>query len=107
MTPTRDTLFDLEASFGALPGADRTLITREAMRGWFRDVEQVSDRLSVEDIGEAVRGASMDLLVLSSPSTIRDLAAVKKQRAALADRRLLADPAHADGRLAGDKPVVL
>lgn len=107
MSPSREALSDLNEYFGACPGQDRVLIPWEDMRRWFRDVEQVSDRLSVEDIGEATLGTPMDLLIISSPATIRDLSAVIARREALADRDLLADPANTDGRLAGDKPVVL
>lgn len=107
MFSTRDALSDLASCFRALPGEDRVLIPWDAMRQWFRDVEQVSDRLSVEDIGDATLGAPMDLLILGSPATIRDLPSTLARREALADRTQLADSANADGRLAGDKPVVL
>ncbi|HWV25056.1 MAG TPA: M14 family zinc carboxypeptidase, partial [Thermomicrobiales bacterium] len=107
MSVTRESLSNLAAYFQALPGEDRVLIPWKAMREWFRDVARVSDRLSVEDIGEATLGAPTDLLIISSPSTIRDLPAILARRGALADRDLLADPAHNDGHQAGDKPVVL
>lgn len=107
MSLTRDAILDLEAYFGARPGADRTLIPWDAMRGWFRAVEVNSGRLLVQEIGTATLGGPMDLLVISSEESIRNLPALRDRRAMLADSGPLADPAHADGRLAGDKPVVL
>lgn len=107
MSTTRDTLSDLEIYFDAIPGADRTLLPWARMREWFRQVEHISPRLAVHDIGDATLGAPMDLLVISSEDTVRNLPDALASRANLSDCNLLADPANADGRLAGNKPIVL
>jgi len=96
-----------EAFFGRIPGADRTLIDWPDMLAWFEALARVSPRLCVESIGQATEGGEMVLLTISSPDTIADLDAVRERRAALAEPELLRHSSHDDGRLAGDKTVVL
>lgn len=107
MAMTHESISDLPAWFGKTPGADRTLIAWDDMRSWFSEVEQVSGRLAIRDLGQGELGSEMDLLIVSSENTIRDLEKVITQRAALSRLELLADPANHAGTLAGNKPVVL
>lgn len=103
----RVTITDLAAYFGRLPGADRTMIPWDRMQQWFSDAERESNRLIVQPLGKATLGAEMELLVISSPETIRDLQNVLARRKTLKDRALLSDPRMSDGTQAGKKPVVL
>jgi hypothetical protein len=96
-----------ETFFGRMPGADRTLIDWPEMLAWFAEIERASPRLRMESIGQATEGGEMVLLTIADPATIAALDEVRERRRALTDEALLRDPAHADGRLAGDKTVVL
>ena len=107
MAITHESISDLPAWFGKTPGADRTLIAWDDMRSWFAEVEQASARLAIRNLGQSERGAEMDLLIVSSEATIRDLEHMLAQREALTRPELLADPANEAGTLAGTKPVVL
>lgn len=107
MLPVSDPLLDFEECFTGIPGTDRFLVSRERLDAWLASVAAASDRMYLESIGQSTEGREMHLIILSSPDTIRSLEEARDQRASLMDERLLADPANADGRLAGEKPVVL
>jgi hypothetical protein len=107
MAVSRETVFDLTSYFGKTPGADRTLIPWDRMREWFSDIERVSPRLTIQPLGKATLGSEMDLLIISSAETIRDLEEIRARRQALTSTERLSDPINADGTLAGTKPVVL
>ncbi|HVL25708.1 MAG TPA: M14 family zinc carboxypeptidase, partial [Thermomicrobiales bacterium] len=97
----------IETFFGRTPGADRTLIDWPEMLAWFEEIERASPRLRMESIGQATDGGEMVLLTIADPATIGALDSVRDRRRALADEALLRDPANENGRLAGDKTVVL
>lgn len=107
MPVSRMPIADLKAHFGKTPGTDRTLVSWDAMRAWLHELADVSPRLSIQSLGNGTEGAPMDMLILSSEETMRNLDTLLAQRRTLTDPSLLADPSHADGTRAGSKPVVL
>jgi hypothetical protein len=96
-----------EAFFGKTPGADRTLVDWLEMLSWFESLERRSPRLRMESIGQSTGGGEMVLLTMSTPETIATLGDARRVRAHLLDDQRLRDPAFDDGRLAGEKTVVL
>lgn len=107
MSTSLEALCDLTRQFDQRPGTDRFLIGRSALDEWMHQLAAVSDRLMISGIGSSTEGREMWLVAVSSPETIRELDAVRDRRQALTDPALLADAAHEDGRIDGEKPVVL
>jgi hypothetical protein len=77
------------------------------MHSWLTDVANRSDSVHLESIGLSTEDRDMLLVAVSDPESIRDLIALREARSALTNPTLLTNPEHADGQLAGKKPVVL
>jgi hypothetical protein len=101
MSTSLEALCDLTRQFGQRPGTDRFLVERSMMEDWIHRVAGASDRIRISSIGPSTGGREMWLVAVSSPETIRSLDQVRDRRQALVDA------AHADGPVAGNKPVVL
>jgi hypothetical protein len=101
MSTSLEALCDLTRQFSQRPGTDRFLVERSMMEDWIHRVAGASDRIRISSIGASTGGREMWLVAVSSPETIRSLDQVRDRRQALVDA------AHADGPVAGDKPVVL
>jgi hypothetical protein len=76
-----------EERFGFAVGIDRRLVRWPAMRGYFRDLADASDRLIYEELGPATNGESVVLLTISAPGNLRRLPELRETQQRLADPR--------------------
>lgn len=95
-----------EERFGFQPGSDRKLIRWQAMREYFQDLANASDRLIYQEIGEATEGQPMVQLTISSPENLARIDRLKEIQARLADPRGL-EEAEADALIDEGCAVVL
>ncbi|MGK7312072.1 MAG: M14 family zinc carboxypeptidase [Candidatus Longimicrobiales bacterium M2_2A_002] len=90
--------------FGFEPGADYELATHARMLEYFRALDEASDRVAVEEIGESVRGRTLIVAYISSEENIARLDEIRATSEALARGRIPAEEARA--RAADGKAVV-
>ncbi|HUS05806.1 MAG TPA: M14 metallopeptidase family protein [Bryobacteraceae bacterium] len=76
-----------EKHFGHRMGADRKLLDWDKVVGYFRSLEQSSDRLRLEELGKTVDGRPLIAAFISTPETIRTLGRYREIQASLADPR--------------------
>ena len=94
-----------EQFFGFRMGADRRIAGWSRIVEYFRTVDRLSDRVTVQDLGPTTDGRPYLLAVISSPDTIADLPRYQAMQKQLADPRITS-PAEAD-RIARDGKVVV
>ena len=76
-----------EASLGFQVGADRKLADWQEIVSYFRELEQSSDRVVVQELGRTTQDNPFLLVVISHPDTLANLAAFQKIQELLADPR--------------------
>ena len=76
-----------EGSLGFQVGADRKLADWQEIVSYFRELEQSSDRVLVQELGRTTQDNPFLLVVISHPDTLADLAAFQKIQEMLADPR--------------------
>ena len=76
-----------EGSLGFQVGADRKLADWQEIVSYFRELEQNSDRVVVQELGRTAQDNPFLLVVISHPDTLADLAAFQKIQELLADPR--------------------
>ncbi len=76
-----------EGSLGFQVGADRKLADWQEIVSYFRELEQNSDRVVVQELGRTTQDNPFILVVISHPDTLADLAAFQKIQEMLADPR--------------------
>jgi hypothetical protein len=94
-----------EQFFGFRMGADRRIAGWSRIVEYFRTVDRLSDRVTVQDLGPTTDGRPYLLAVISAPDTIADLPRYQAMQKRLADPRITS-PAEAD-RIARDGKVVV
>lgn len=72
---------------GHLVGAPGELTHSEKIRGYVRALDESSERVHVETIGQSAEGKDIVLVVIGDENGIANLAAIKQANAALADPR--------------------
>ena len=76
-----------EGSLGFQVGADRKLADWQEIVSYFRELEQSSDRVVVQELGRTTQDNPFLLVVISHPDTLADLETFKKIQEMLADPR--------------------
>ncbi|MCH8017385.1 MAG: hypothetical protein IH917_12255 [Acidobacteria bacterium] len=76
-----------EESLGFQVGADRKLADWQQIVDYFRELEQNSDRVVVQELGRTSQDNPFLLVVISHPDTLADLAGFQKIQEMLADPR--------------------
>lgn len=98
---------NLDAFFGATPGADQVLIDWDPMCSWIDAIAHSSANLCSQILGHSTDGRELRMVIASSPESITNLDTIIAQRATLATTQLYRDMSNNSGSLAGSKPVVL
>src|SRR5215475_12357536 len=91
--------------FGFRMGADRQLASAEAIEQYFGLVASQSDRVRILDLGSSTEGHRTIAAVVSAPTNIRDLAAIRAANLRLSDPRTLS-PDDAKRLAATQKTIV-
>jgi len=76
-----------EGSLGFQVGADRKLADWQEIVSYFRELEQSSDRVVVQELGRTTQDNPFLLVVISHPDTLADLATFQRIQETLADPR--------------------
>ena len=93
--PPTSTIPSPRSVLGLNPGDDRTVADWKQITDYFARLDQASDRLQVETIGQSTLGRPLVAAFISAPENIRNLEKYKDIQRRLADPRL--NPA--DGRV--------
>jgi hypothetical protein len=92
--------------FGFDPGDDRTIIDWKQITDYFARLDQASDRVQVQTIGQSTLGRPLIAAFISAPENIRNLGKYKETQAQLADPRLVAGDAERDRLVKEGRTVV-
>jgi hypothetical protein len=92
--------------FGFDPGDDRTIIDWKQITDYFARLDQASDRVQVQTIGQSTLGRPLIAAFISAPENIRNLGKYKEMQARLADPRRVASDAERDRLVKEGKTVV-
>src|SRR5258706_14568082 len=82
--------------FGFNPGDDRTIVDWKQITDYFARLDQASDRVSVQTIGQSTLGRPLIAAFISAPENIRNLEKYKEMQARLADPRKVHSDAERD-----------
>ncbi|HXM50047.1 MAG TPA: M14 family metallopeptidase [Pyrinomonadaceae bacterium] len=93
--PLTNTIPSPRSVFGFNPGDDRTIVDWKQITGYFTQLDQASDRVSVQTVGQSTLGRPLIAAFISAPENIRNLEKYKDIQRRLADPRLSPD----DGRV--------
>jgi hypothetical protein len=93
--------------FGFNPGDDRTIIDWKQITGYFARLDQASDRVHVQTLGQSTLGRPMIAAFISAPENIRNLEKYKAMQARLADPRKVVGDAERDQLVREGKTVVV
>src|SRR6202011_5450462 len=74
--------------FGFNPGDDRTIVDWKQITDYFARLDQASDRVQVQTIGQSTLGRPLIAAFISAPENIRNLEKYKDIQHRLADPRL-------------------
>jgi hypothetical protein len=89
--PLTNTIPSPRSVFGFNPGDDRTIVDWKQITGYFTQLDQASDRVSVQTIGQSTLGRPLIAAFISAPENIRNLEKYKDIQRRLADPRLSPD----------------
>ena len=92
--------------FGFDPGDDRTIIDWKQITDYFARLDQASDRVQVQTIGQSTLGRPLIAAFISAPENIRNLGKYKEMQARLADPRQVVSDAERDRLVREGKTVV-
>jgi hypothetical protein len=92
--------------FGFDPGDDRTIIDWKQITDYFARLDQASDRVRVQTIGQSTLGRPLIAAFISAPENIRNLGKYKEMQAQLADPRLVVGDAERDRLVKEGRTVV-
>jgi hypothetical protein len=95
-----------EAYFGHAMGADRTVLDWSRVTGYFRQLDENSDLISVREYGKSTEARPMIVAIISSAATLRDLDRYRNIQTRLADPRRTNEE-EAQRLIAQGKPVVM
>ncbi|MFL6207420.1 MAG: M14 family metallopeptidase [Pyrinomonadaceae bacterium] len=91
---------------GFAPGDDRTIADWTQIRNYFAQLDQASDRVHVETIGQSTLGRPLVVAYISAPENIRNLAKYQEMQRRLADPRLVHDTAERERLIHEGRAVV-
>ena len=94
------------ALLGFAPGDDRTIADWKQISNYFAQLDQASDRVLVQTLGETTLGRPFIVAFISSPENIRHLAKFKEIQRRLADPRTIATENERDRLVMEGKTVV-
>jgi hypothetical protein len=97
--PLTNTIPSPRSVFGFNPGDDRTIVDWKQITDYFARLDQASDRVSVQTIGQSTLGRPLIAAFISAPENIRNLEKYKDIQRRLADPRL--NPADGDVNFSG------
>ncbi len=89
--PLTNTIPSPRSVFGFNPGDDRTIVDWKQITGYFTQLDQASDRVSVQTVGQSTLGRPLIAAFISAPENIRNLEKYKDIQRRLADPRLSPD----------------
>src|SRR5712691_9479506 len=92
---------------GFAPGDDRTIADWKQITNYFALLGKISNRFSVQAIGQSTLGRTMIAAFISAPENIRNLEKYKAIQARLADPRNVAGDADRDQLIREGKTVVV
>ncbi|HEX8180330.1 MAG TPA: M14 family zinc carboxypeptidase [Pyrinomonadaceae bacterium] len=95
-----------QSLLGFTPGDDRTIADWTQIRNYFARLDQASDRVRVETIGQSSMGRPLIVAFISAPENIRNLANYQEMQRRLADPRKVRDAAERE-RLIGEGRAVV
>jgi zinc carboxypeptidase len=95
------------AVLGFNPGDDRTIADWKQISDYFARLDNASDRVQVQTIGQTTLGRKMFAAFISAPENIRSLEKYKAIQARLADPRKVAGTAERDQLVREGKTVVV
>lgn len=78
-----------EQVLGFVPGADRRLATWDQLTGYYRQLDALSDRMMMEEIGRTTLRRPFVVLTISSPENLRRLDELRDVQRRLSDPRQL------------------
>jgi Zinc carboxypeptidase len=96
-----------ESHLGFRPGADFHLASWPRVVEYFRKVDDASDRVRVQELGQTTEGRPYLAAIVSSPETMSRLRDYQDMQRKLADPRLLDRASVDDELIASSKAVVL
>lgn len=76
-----------EDALGFKPGTDRQLALWQELLSYYRQLDRLSDRLRMEEIGRTTLGRPMVMLAVSSPANLSNLDDLKQIQQQLSDPR--------------------
>jgi hypothetical protein len=91
---------------GFAPGADRTIADWRQITDYFALLDQASERVSVETLGQTTLRRPLIVAYISAPENIRELNRFKEIQHRLADPRTVKDEAERDRLIHEGKAVV-
>ncbi|MCP5118982.1 MAG: peptidase M14, partial [bacterium] len=95
-----------ESHFGFPMGADRKLASWEQVVSYFNALDQASDKIRVDTLGQTTEGRPFIAAAISAPETIRDLDRYLDIQQKLADPRKTS-PSEAERLIADGKTVIM
>ena len=95
-----------QAVLGFAPGDDKTIADWTQIRNYFARLDQASERVKVETIGQTTLGRPLVVAYISAPENIRNLARYQEIQRRLADPRTVRDAAERTRLMHEGKAVV-
>lgn len=92
---------------GFTPGDDRKIADWKQISGYFAELDQRSDRVHVETLGQTTLQRPLFVAFISAPENIRNLSKLKEIQRRLADPSLVSTEAERDRLLQEGKTVVV
>ena len=93
--------------FGHEIGEDRKLADWPQIVDYFHLLDQGSDRIQVQEVGQSTEGNPFLMAIIAAPETLADLEEYRAIQAKLADPRTVKDEAEAAALIAKGKAVIL
>ena len=93
--------------FGHEIGEDRRLADWPQIVDYFHLLDQGSDRIQVQEVGQSTEGNPFLMAIIAAPETLADLEEYRTIQAKLADPRTVKDEAEAAALIAKGKAVIL
>ncbi len=94
------------AVLGFTPGDDKTIADWTQITNYFMQLDQASERVRVETIGQSTLGRPLVVAYISAPENIRNLARYQDIQRRLADPRLVRDEAERERLIHEGRAVV-
>ncbi len=105
-TPRAPVLSSPQAVLGFTPGDDKTIADWKQITHYFTQLDEASDRVRVETIGQSTMGRPLVVAYISAPENIRNLARYQDIQRRLADPRLVRDEAERERLISAGRAVV-